>query len=85
MIKKEVFLLPLCALAVALALLQQPSSAAAAAEPSYTQTVQLKSGKVRGLVVDAGDQKKVEFFQAIRYGKFEKQAHFYMFLILGVF
>ncbi len=70
MIKKEVFLLPLCALAVALALLQQPSPAAAA-EPSYTQTVQLKSGKVRGLVVDAGDQKKVEFFQAIRYGKFE--------------
>jgi len=67
---EKMALLTLCALAVA-ALLQP----ALAAEPSYTQVVQLKNGKVRGLVVDSGDQKKVEFFQAIRFGtsvRFEK-------------
>lgn len=57
----EKIALLLCALAVV-----QPIWAA----DSFTEVVQLKNGKVKGLVIDAGDQKKVEFFQAIRYGKF---------------
>lgn len=40
------------------------------AEQKYTQVVQLKNGKVKGLVIEADDQKKVEFFQGIKYGKF---------------
>lgn len=39
------------------------------AEQNYTEVVQLKNGKIKGLVIDTGDQKTVEFFQAIRYGE----------------
>ncbi len=43
---------------------------------NYTSIVQLKNGQIRGSVIDAGDGLQVEFYEAIKFGKF------YLFVLL---
>lgn len=44
------------------------------AETVFTNVVQLKSGQVRGSVIDVHGGHKVEFYEALKFGKF-----FYLF------
>ena len=34
----------------------------------YTTVLQLKNGKVRGTLLEVGNGKKIEFYQALKYG-----------------
>lgn len=45
---------------------------AASSDTVYTKVVQLKGGQIRGSVIDTSHGERVEFYEAIKFGKFGK-------------